>query len=567
MKIVYRHRQALTCSTFADALRRPNTTELERYLKAIHPPRLPTDAGALVRYQLLHAAPPPLVLPSGAPASSKRVGARKAAGAAGGGVRKAAGAAGGGARKAAGAAGEGARMGKAARAVPVSHVPGRSAASASRMRCGGARKAPASTARKEPASAARASRAARAYAGPVGGISKLSAAARKTAGGRPGCSSLISARKAPPPPGRSVRTGMAESPPWRASDMHENSVFAAPARAGPAAHAASLVVRAAPARSAAGRVGGPFPPGPAVPNRYVIFEAVVSVRDILEGPEAMNEMGQDLTNEARFDWSSLHQPPESFRDAMRGFANGILTAVREDAPYAGDAGIGAGGAGGAGMGAGGAGMGAGGADGAGMGAGGAGGAGMGAGGAGGAGMGAGDAGMGAGDAGTGAGGAGDAGMGAGGAGGAGADDAGDSRLLSLNARVKKLKQQLTVLAEMTAVEEVREAEGRPSIPFDDASVLDRHIDTVVDARNVLGIADAPADTGLLAAGGAGPDFMSVAMKAKAVSAVPTHDKPCVYALILACPPGPLQGGGQARSSATGSARPCHIRGSSRIGGG
>ena len=496
MKIVYRHRQALTCSTFADALRRPNTTELERYLKAIHPPRLPTDAGALVRYQLLHAAPPPLVLPSGAPASSKRVGARKAAGAAGGGVRKAAGAAGGGARKAAGAAGEGARMGKAARAVPVSHVPGRSAASASRMRCGGARKAPASTARKEPASAARASRAARAYAGPVGGISKLSAAARKTAGGRPGCSSLISARKAPPPPGRSVRTGMAESPPWRASDMHENSVFAAPARAGPAAHAASLVVRAAPARSAAGRVGGPFPPGPAVPNRYVIFEAVVSVRDILEGPEAMNEMGQDLTNEARFDWSSLHQPPESFRDAMRGFANGILTAVREDAPYAGDAGIGAGGAGGA-----------------------------------------------------------------------GADDAGDSRLLSLNARVKKLKQQLTVLAEMTAVEEVREAEGRPSIPFDDASVLDRHIDTVVDARNVLGIADAPADTGLLAAGGAGPDFMSVAMKAKAVSAVPTHDKPCVYALILACPPGPLQGGGQARSSATGSARPCHIRGSSRIGGG
>jgi hypothetical protein len=41
----------------------------------------------------------------------------------------------------------------------------------------------------------------------------------------------------------------------------------------------------------------------------------------------------------------------------------------------------------------------------------------------------------------------------------------------------------------------------------------------------LGIADAPADTGLLAAGGAGPDFMSVAMKAKAVSAIPTHDKP------------------------------------------
>ena len=89
MKIVYRHRQALTCCTFADALRRPNTTELERYLKAIHPPRLPTDAGALVLYQLLHAAPPPLVLPPGAPASSKRVGARKAAGAAGGGARKA----------------------------------------------------------------------------------------------------------------------------------------------------------------------------------------------------------------------------------------------------------------------------------------------------------------------------------------------------------------------------------------------------------------------------------------------------------------------------------------------
>ena len=69
MKIFYRRRQALTRCTFADALRRPNTTELERYLKAINAPRLPTNADALVIHQLLLAAPPPLVLPPGAPAS------------------------------------------------------------------------------------------------------------------------------------------------------------------------------------------------------------------------------------------------------------------------------------------------------------------------------------------------------------------------------------------------------------------------------------------------------------------------------------------------------------------
>jgi hypothetical protein len=77
----------------------------------------------------------------------------------------------------------------------------------------------------------------------------------------------------------------------------------------------------------------------------------------------------------------------------------------------------------------------------------------------------------------------------------GAGDAGDSRLLSLNSRVEWLKSELAVMAEMTAAEEAREAEGRPGTPFGDEASLARHVDAALQSSMGVG--------GVLAAGGVG----------------------------------------------------------------
>lgn len=62
-------------------------------------------------------------------------------------------------------------------------------------------------------------------------------------------------------------------------------------------------------------------------------------------------------------------------------------------------------------------------------------------------------------------------------------------------RVERLKSELAVMAEMTAAEEAREAEGGPGTPFGDEASLARHVDAALQSSTGVG--------GVLAAGGVG----------------------------------------------------------------